>query len=105
VPLSSGVLSFPVLKFTVFDDQLEELVGEGDAAAACPGLDLDFDQASAVTIRAPASVAGAIRWTWWWTGPLDGRPSALCQVRLDGLALAPLAEVQVIVDGAASGDA
>jgi len=44
MPLASSVLPFPVLTFPVFDDQLEELVGQGDAAATSPGLDLDLDR-------------------------------------------------------------
>jgi hypothetical protein len=37
------VLSLTGLTFTVFDDQGEELVGKGEAAAGRPGFDLDLD--------------------------------------------------------------
>src|SRR6266480_8007954 len=42
VPLGPSVLSLTGLKFTVFDDQGEELVGKGKAAAGRPGFDLDL---------------------------------------------------------------
>jgi hypothetical protein len=67
------MLLLPVLKFPVFDDQLEELVGKGDTAAASPGLDLDLDQTAATTVRTPASVAGATRRTRWGTCPGHAR--------------------------------
>src|SRR6516164_3574460 len=70
VPLGAGVLPLSVLKLAVCDDQLEELVGKGDAAAASAGLDLHFDQAAMAALRAPASVAGAIRRTRRGTCPL-----------------------------------
>src|SRR5262249_24040436 len=52
------------------DDQLEELVGKGDAAAASPGLDLYFDHAAIMAVGAPAGMAGALRRTWGGTCPL-----------------------------------
>ena len=61
VPFGASMLAFVVLYFSVFGDQREELAGRGDVSAASLGLDLAFDQAAVMALRAPAGVTGAVR--------------------------------------------
>ena len=54
----------------MFGDKREQLVGQGDPAAACRRLDIDLDEAAAAAIGAPAGVTCAIQRAWRRAFPL-----------------------------------
>jgi hypothetical protein len=53
MPFGPGVLSFVILALAVLDDQVEQLVGQGDTTTTGRGLHLHLDQVSTARLRSP----------------------------------------------------
>src|SRR5690242_18789532 len=70
VPFGASVFPFAILELAMLGDQREQLVRQGDPAAASRRLDVYLDEAATTAVGAPAGVAGAVRRAWRRAFPL-----------------------------------
>ena len=92
MPFGPSVLPFLILALAVLDDQVEQLVGQGDATTTGRGLHFHLDQAATMALRTPAGMAGAVGRTGRWACALV----SLAVLRaLPGLVIASAAGMRI----------